>query len=1036
MPLKIMQTNVNHARQAQDLLVQNMREYDIALALIAEPYNIPNHPNWVGDTDRKAAITWQSSLYQGACVLRARGRGYVAVEMANIVIFSCYVTPKCTRDTFESYLDAIGDTIAECRPRSILIAGDFNAKCVQWGSIHTNMRGRILNDWVAEQDLRIINSGTESTCIRWQGESIIDVTMGSPDILQRITDWHVAVDMESLSDHQNILMCLQMNNQEDPTRRCRNTPQLPKWQIRKMDKDMLQAATLATVWPGMPEWLQAADDIADWIGMKMHHICNVAMPKAGSGGRNRNRSVHWWSAELDALRRKSIAMSRAYTRARRRGDPTLIVQRKYNSRRDARQAFKNAIRNAKAQAWQVLINKLNSDPWGKPYLIVMLRLRMAETPIYICESLDPEILERILDGLFPHDTTPFRWDVPGNQTDHTLNIPELTIREVELVAKRLKGPIKAPGPDGIPGRAWAHAMPYMIQMIRRLYQTCFDTTTFPVKWKRTKLVLIKKPGRPDHEPSSYRPICLVDDISKLFEKIIAERIIMHLEDTGPNLADAQFGFRKRRSTIDAVLKLRSLTQEVITNGGIAVAVSLDITNAFNTLPYWAIAEALKYHGVPQYLVQLIESYLRNRHLCYIDQQGNLCNRGVSCGVPQGSVLGPLLWDLAYDKILRTPMMPLNCSVLCYADDTLIVAGGRNFPEAVASAEAATASIIRAIKRLGLQIAPQKTEAIAFGPKTWKYPLVYDRIVKVANADIPITESIKYLGLTIDAKWEFTPHFRSLAPRVDRVMTNLGRLMPNLRGPTENIRHLYIAVLDSVFTYGAPVWADSFRKYAKRYGNPLQKIRKQAAIRVICGYRTISYVAATLLARTPPWELLCDARRKTYHTLHSARRDGIILTEKAIDTIKARADTEMLLEWQTWLDDDRHPGQKTITAILPVFDAWIGRPHGHLTFWMTQILTGHGVFGRYLHQIGKVLTPICEHCGKEEDTVFHTVQYCPAWTEQRQVLRDKIGLDLSLAAIVHAIVTSDENWKVFASFCETIMSTKAAAERARQQQERL
>ena len=138
---------------------------------------------------------------------------------------------------------------------------------------------------------------------------------------------------------------------------------------------------------------------------------------------------------------------------------------------------------------------------------------------------------------------------------------------------------------------------------------------------------------------------------------------------------------------------------------------------------------------------------------------------------------------------------------------------------------------------------------------------------------------------------------------------------------------------------------------------------------------------------------------------------------------------------TWRERLSQPraGHATIVAISPLFEEWLERRHGVLTFRLTQVLTGHGVFGRFLHRIGREETPGCFHCeDRPEDTVEHTVEVCPAWAEHRRVLEAAIGGgDLSRPALVQAMVRSETEWDAVTSFCEAVMLEKEVAERERE-----
>ncbi|KAJ0183379.1 hypothetical protein K1T71_001355 [Dendrolimus kikuchii] len=128
----------------------------------------------------------------------------------------------------------------------------------------------------------------------------------------------------------------------------------------------------------------------------------------------------------------------------------------------------------------------------------------------------------------------------------------------------------------------------------------------------------------------------------------------------------------------------------------------------------------------------------------------------------------------------------------------------------------------------------------------------------------------------------------------------------------------------------------------------------------------------------------------------------------------------------WEDRLRRPsaGPATFEAVRPVLQEWIGRSHG--------TLTGHGCFGRYLCRLGREATSGCHHCDTgDEDTALHTLQDCPAWTEQRRELVAYTGFDTSLPAVVRTMVGSSTGWDAVSSFCEQVMFAKEEAERERE-----
>lgn len=143
----------------------------------------------------------------------------------------------------------------------------------------------------------------------------------------------------------------------------------------------------------------------------------------------------------------------------------------------------------------------------------------------------------------------------------------------------------------------------------------------------------------------------------------------------------------------------------------------------------------------------------------------------------------------------------NCDILCYADDTLIVATGRNLARTRIRACVTAHNVIDWIRRLGLSVAAEKTEAILFHERN--VTNVPSHIV-INDLCIDLLPSIKYLGVFVDVKWSFSDHFSYIEGKVERIIRALNRLMPNLRGPDERKRRLFAMVILSVILYGSPV----------------------------------------------------------------------------------------------------------------------------------------------------------------------------------------------------------------------------------------
>ncbi|CAK1580084.1 unnamed protein product [Parnassius mnemosyne] len=151
--------------------------------------------------------------------------------------------------------------------------------------------------------------------------------------------------------------------------------------------------------------------------------------------------------------------------------------------------------------------------------------------------------------------------VTDSPEEESPDVPEVTQAETRAAVLRLRAKNTAPGPDGVPGRSLVLALKELEPQLRGLFTSCLEQGQLPSVWKEGRLVLLRKEGRPVDSPSAYRPIVLLDEAGKLFERIIPDRLVSHLCREGPDLDENQFGFRRGRSTIDAITRVRALAEE-------------------------------------------------------------------------------------------------------------------------------------------------------------------------------------------------------------------------------------------------------------------------------------------------------------------------------------------------------------------------------------------------------------------------------------------------------------------------------------------
>lgn len=220
-------------------------------------------------------------------------------------------------------------------------------------------------------------------------------------------------------------------------------------------------------------------------------------------------------------------------------------------------------------------------------------------------------------------------------------------------------------------------------------------------------------------------------------------------------------------------------------------------------------------------------------------------------------------------------------------------------------------------------------------------------------------------------------------------------------------------------YGAPIWVD---KISRRLNASLLRAPQRAiAQRVARAYKTVSFSPACALAGTPPWEEEAKVLASIYEWTVAKKEEGEPFCLQEREAMRKEANKDLVRRWSASLGIAEF-GRWTTDALAPVLDRWLERSHGFLSFRMVQIMTGHGCFGKFLHRIEREETPRCHACGADEDTAEHTLAVCSSWDQQRQ----------ELVRVVGAMVTSDQAFTAFASFCEDVMSQKEAAERQREE----
>ena len=277
------------------------------------------------------------------------------------------------------------------------------------------------------------------------------------------------------------------------------------------------------------------------------------------------------------------------------------------------------------------------------------------------------------------------------------------------------------------------------------------TGIFPDSFKTSKIVPLFKKG--DHGLlTNYRPISLLPTISKVFERVIYDQMYLYFNNNNL-LADEQFGFRKNHSTEYAAIKLVDHISNEMESGKTPVTLFIDLSKAFDTLSFDILLQKLSYYGIAGVNLKLMANYLRNRKQYVVFNNHNSEITDIRCGVPQGSILGPLFFSICINDLKNASN---KCKFLMYADDTTIYFNIEDFNtnnlEAEINKELEQVNTWLKVNKLSLNVG--KTKMMIFHRKRKHIP---ELKVLIDGCNIECVNSFNFLGIMLDQGLSWNNH---------------------------------------------------------------------------------------------------------------------------------------------------------------------------------------------------------------------------------------------------------------------------------------
>ena len=304
----------------------------------------------------------------------------------------------------------------------------------------------------------------------------------------------------------------------------------------------------------------------------------------------------------------------------------------------------------------------------------------------------------------------------------------------------------------------------------------------------------------------FRPISILPSLSKVFEKILFQRFVSFF-DSCNIFTKFQYGFRKQKSTVQAVANVVERIRARMNTKQPSVACCLDLRKAFDTIDRQRLLKKLEKYGIRGNILNLVNSYLSNRYQ-YVEYNGikSKCKM-IKYGVPQGSVLGPLFFIIYINDL---PILCKHCSVVLFADDTCLVGDCRQ-----QSAEGLQSDLISVTTWLDenrLVLNDKKSVAIGFGTSFQE--------IKFLDFKIDIKNSLKYLGIHIDGTLSFKYHISEIKKDLIKCCSIFYRIRRIFH--RKHLIQIYNAIVRSKLQYGILVYGCT----SKTNLEPLMMLQKR------------------------------------------------------------------------------------------------------------------------------------------------------------------------------------------------------------------
>ena len=422
---------------------------------------------------------------------------------------------------------------------------------------------------------------------------------------------------------------------------------------------------------------------------------------------------------------------------------------------------------------------------------------------------DQKDIAEILNKTFNDVCDTLSKDLPPNidSVESMGTLPEIALKfkftEIteEFVMRELQNldVKKAVGVDGLDMRLLKIAAEYISRPLTILFNCSINTGQLPEEFKTAKIIPIHKGGTCD--PQNFRPISLLPSISKILEKAVHQQLYSYLNNNDL-LSDRQSGFRPFHSTSTCLTEITDFLLDNMNSKQLTGSIFLDLRKAFDVIPHDLILRKMKYYGIRNCELEWFSRYLMNRKQCVSIKGTTSSLLEVKSGIPQGSILGPLIFCLYINDISKLPFHS-NTKISLYADDTAMFNTDQNLTKIQRNLQSDFDLISNWLVINRLFLHPQKTKVMLFGSKR----KLSNQHLCIKHNDIVLesVDQMKYLGVILDNKLNWSLHISHIANKISRSIGCIRRIKTYLS--QKHLINLYFALILSYIDYCCTAWGN-------------------------------------------------------------------------------------------------------------------------------------------------------------------------------------------------------------------------------------